>query len=107
MCTSRMLFIWRETYEENATWDVIVTALRAIDETSLAQRLEKQHIPPERRVNSQLPAAAASSDAAYGKGNDYQIIDDHCDSVAIIHWWANYCAFAGIHNCQWYLSFTT
>ena len=87
MCTSRMLFIWKKTYEKSATWDVIVTALRAIDETSLAQHLEDKHIPPERRVNSQPPVPGASSDAAAaGKGNDYEIIYDHCDSVVIIHW---------------------
>ena len=69
MCTSRMLSKWRETYEANATWDALVTALRTIGETNLAQQLEEQHIPPERRVNFLPPAASSEAlNGQAGKG---------------------------------------
>ena len=44
MCTSRMLYKWRETYEANTTWGALVNALWENDETNLAQQLEEQHI---------------------------------------------------------------
>ena len=53
MCTSRMLSKWRETKGAEATWDVIVIALRDIGETGLSQQLEKQY-----KLN--LPPAASS-----------------------------------------------